>query len=426
MIRSTNHSIQNSNINKLESLSSFIDEYRRIAKIIIDEIWKSGYKWEVGDNKFEFNLNKDLLNFPSFIDYNLFNLNTTLSARALSSLVTQLVGIIRSTTEKRRKRIFVYDKLCNENKYNEKLQQNLQKFQVIKPNLDNLQCELSSKCVDWQKSNKEFNGFIRLKSIGESFGHIKIPIKFHRNNKKYKDWKMMNSFLIEKDFVNIRWEKEISLKTEGIEVGGDQGKLTILTLSDRQTTPKTDSSQHSLDSILEKLSRKRKGSKAFKKAQSHRKNFINWSINQINLQNIKHIKLEEVININFGRNTSRLMKHWTNTLIRDKISSHCQVNGVRFTLQSCTYRSQRCSKCGLVCKSNRKGKIFTCKGCGHSDDADFNASCNHSQELPDIPTKLRKLNLNRKGFYWKENGFYNLTGVELRVPLVPVNKSDNI
>jgi hypothetical protein len=416
MIRTTNHQISYSNKNKLHNLSSFIDEYRKVAKVIIDEIWKNGYSTEIetkdGIRKIEFNIQKDLLEIPSFIDYNKFNIDTKLSARALSSLVTQLVGIIKATTEVRRKRLFVFNKLCEENKYNERLYLNLQKFQVLKPNIENLNPELSSKCCDYEKSVGYFNGFIQLMSIGESFGKIRIPIKFHRGNRKYKDWSMKNSFLIGKDFVNIRWSKEIEKKTVGIEVGGDQGKLTILTLSDRQVTPKTDNHGYSLDSIIDKLSRKKKGSKAFEKAQKHRKNFINWSINQLNFNNIKHIKLEEVININYGKRSSRLMSHWTNTIIRDKIRSHCEVNGVHFTLQSCTYRSQRCSQCGLVRKSNRKGKVYVCS-CGYSDDADFNASCNHEQTLPDIPIKLRKLNLNRKGFYWKETGFYDLTGMSL-------------
>jgi transposase len=348
-----------------------------------------------------------------------------LSARAKKCILTQVLGIIKATTEKRRKRLFVFNKLCEENKYNERLQQNLDKFHTLKPNLENINFEFNSICMDFQKSDGFFNGFLQLSSIGNTFGKLRLPIKFHRNNKKYQDWKMMNSFLIGKDFINIRWEKEIELKTEGLEIGGDQGKLTILTLSDRQITPKTDNHGHSLDSVIEKLSNKKKGSIAFIKAQKHRKNFINWSINQLNFNNIKHIKLEEVININFGKRCSRLMSHWTNTIIRDKISSRCQESGVRFTLQSCTYRSQRCSQCGLVRKSNRKGKVYVC-GCGYSDDADFNASCNHEQTLPNIPTKLRVLNLNRKGFYWKENGFYTLEGVELTVPLYPTNNFFNI
>ncbi|KKN16280.1 hypothetical protein LCGC14_0977350, partial [marine sediment metagenome] len=37
--------------------------------------------------------------------------------------------------------------------------------------------------------------------------------------------------------------------------------------------------------------------------------------------------------------------------------------------------------------------------CGLELDADYNASLNHQHDLPDIPHALRKLNLNRKGFF---------------------------
>lgn len=426
MIRTTNHSLSFANSNKIEKYTQFLDECLSTSKQYLDYLWDNKIEFEIKEQKKFFDIKNDNLEIPSMlsnpdVESKIENFKTKLSGRARKCILTQVLGIIKATTEVRRKRLFVFSKLCEEGVYNERLYLNLQKFQALKPNLDNINFEFNSICCDYEKTDGYFNGFLQLMSIGDEFGKIRLPIKFHRNNKKYQDWKMMNSFLIGKDFINIRWEKEQKLKEEGSDVGGDQGKLTVLTLSDRQTTPKTDKHGHSLDSIIDKLSRKKKGSKAFEKAQSHRKNFIHWSINQLNFNNVKHIKLEEVININYGRKQCRSMSHWTNTIIRDKISSRCEVNGVRFTLQSCTYRSQRCSQCGLVRKSNRKGKVYIC-GCGYSDDADFNASCNHEQILPDIPTKLRKLNLNRKGFYWKESGFYDLTGVPLTVEPIPIIK----
>jgi hypothetical protein len=51
-------------------------------------------------------------------------------------------------------------------------------------------------------------------------------------------------------------------------------------------------------------------------------------------------------------------------------------------------------------------------------DADLNAAINHEHELPKIPYNLRKLRKNRgKGFYWKPEGFFEVTGEEIRVPL---------
>jgi hypothetical protein len=62
----------------------------------------------------------------------------------------------------------------------------------------------------------------------------------------------------------------------------------------------------------------------------------------------------------------------------------------------------------VVLKSNRKGKEYTCKHCGCIIDADYNAALNHEIELPEIPYDIRKLNLNRKGFYWLETGIFDL------------------
>jgi hypothetical protein len=55
--------------------------------------------------------------------------------------------------------------------------------------------------------------------------------------------------------------------------------------------------------------------------------------------------------------------------------------------------------------------------CGLKIDADLNAAKNHELNLPNIPFELRRLNLNRKGFYWKPEGFYDLTGAALTVSL---------
>ena len=167
---------------------------------------------------------------------------------------------------------------------------------------------------------------------------------------------------------------------------------------------------------MEDMTNKKKGSKSFKRTQSHRKNFINWSINQLNFTNVKEIRLEKIWNIGYKSRTSRMMSHWTNTLIRDKIENKCEEEGIRLIHQSSTYRSQRCSGCGVVRKSNRKGKIYSCKHCLLEMDADLNASLNHIVNLPEIPYDLLKLQMNRgDGFYWLESGFYEFgTGRSLQ------------
>jgi len=279
---------------------------------------------------------------------------------------------------------------------------------------NNFNCELNSICCDFE-NNKNFV-FLQLKSIGKYFGKIRIPLKEHRQSKKWnKQGKLLNSFLIGKYFINLRYEIETpKVKEDGIVVGADQGKNTCLSLSDGQVTTKNKHG-HDLNSILLKMKTKKKGSKNFLKCQEHRKNYINWSINQLNLNNIKKINLEKIKNIRKGKSSSRLMSHWTYTLIKDKLLRICEEQKVFVFEQSCVYRSQRCSQCGLVRKSNRNGKTYCCGGCGYVGDADVNASLNHEIDLPSLDD-LRVLGYNHEGFYWLESGIYNLNHKELTVP----------
>lgn len=61
----------------------------------------------------------------------------------------------------------------------------------------------------------------------------------------------------------------------------------------------------------------------------------------------------------------------------NKLSQICEENGILFTKINPAYTSQKCSVCGEVCKSNRKGKIYKCS-CGNEMDADLNAAINIS------------------------------------------------
>jgi transposase len=411
MIRSTKHSTKFCNSNKINTLNSFISEYRRTGQLIIDYIWENGYA--------DFVPEKDKLKCPKYIDYKKFNfIFTNLSARALSSLTNQICFLFSSAVRKRNKILYIKDKLVSENKSLVKIDTVLNKYKLVKPNFLNVNPELSSKCCDIEKGNS-FDYFIRLSSIGKEYGHIKIPIKNTKVSSKWlKTGKLLNSFSIGSKNISMRFDIQKNNKNNiGTKIIGiDQGYKDIATLSDKQITPKNDSHNHSLESIIGKLSRKKKGSIAFKKAQDHRKNFINWSINQLNFDGVKEVRLEKIWNITFKKRTSRKLSHWTNTLIRDKIKKKCEELEVPVIGQDSSYRSQRCSKCGLVRKANRKGKIYKCNSCKFEADADFNASLNHIVDLPPINWDFRNQRYNLgKGFYWNFCGLCNIDGSELKV-----------
>ena len=263
MIRSSKHPIKFANYQKRIDYLSFLKEYRRIAQIYLDYLWDFIYVWEGKDSSiFILDVKNDCLDIPKFLDKTINkNIQTTLSARALSSCLIQTLGCLKASTEKRRKQLFVYNNLKSENQDVSKLEKKLSK-PLTKPRITNINPEMSSKCCDYQETKGLFNGFIQLKSIGKIFEKIKIPIKYNAPANKWKlKGKVKTSFLFANKTITIRWEvEEPKKKTEGLSLGADQGKIDVLVLSNDVRTQQKDIHGHSLSSIIDKLARKKKGS----------------------------------------------------------------------------------------------------------------------------------------------------------------------
>lgn len=402
-------------------------EYKIAAKIILDHLWDTTWIWKDSkNNQRVLDIKANKLDCPQFLTKEINSIlpHTPLSARALKCCGTQVCSAIKSVTEKQRKRLYILEKLKQQNlPISTALLKKIQESTFKKPDLSKLLPELNSICVDFKKtSSQNFDGFIQLKSLGKQFGKIRIPIKFNRHsNKKSKDAVLKNSFLLEKTQINFRWESNTpNKKITGKKVGADQGYNTVLTLADDRATPEGDAHGHTLESICQTLSKKKKGSKSFHKTQIHRKNFINWSVNQLDLSDIRHVKLEDIKYLRYKSKTSRVMTHWTYSIIHEKLERRCEEEGVLLSKHPPTFKSQRCSEdgCGLVLKSNRNKKSYCCESCGQIIDADLNAARNHSLDLPEIPTWLSRSGLNRReGFIWNQSGLFTRTGEVLTVPL---------
>lgn len=406
MIFTSRHPLEYSNTKKRLDLSIFVKEYRRVMGLILDSIWNEGYKnFDPKKNKYE---------LPKYLRYKDFGIDTPLTGRALSYLVAQLLGMIRAQTKKQAARLFI---LRQKNSKSGSLIKSIKSNIPHKPNVERVNPEIGNLCFNWKFQGNLFLGFLKLRCLMAGIKDIKIPIISHLHSKKieFMGGTRMGSISIQKDLVGIRWYlPDIDPRSAGTTLGVDQGIKDVLVLSNGAKTPKTCPHGHTLESILRKIDKKKRGGRAFARAQDHRKNFINWSINRLNLSGIKEIRFEKIWNMGFKNGVSGILKHWTNTLIRDKVEKVCKENGVRFVLQSSTYRSQRCNECGQVRKANRKGKIYSCKNCGLEIDADLNAAKNHEQDLPEIPWTLRSLNKNRKdGFFWLSSGFFDLEGRSL-------------
>lgn len=391
MIKSTSTTLKFSNKNKKENLSCFIDEYKRVVSLFVDLIW-------------------DLDNVPSLLPNNITSqVDSWLSARAMQCAAKQASGIVRGTRRKQKKRLFIIKKLTEEGKFKQarKLQRIYDNAKVSKPKISSIQPELDSRFVKTDiDSNTSFDGWLTLTSIGNK---LKLILPFKKTshfNKMLNKGEIKSGIRLSKKSATFMFDiKDPIYKENGETLGIDVGLKTTISCSNGFSSKKNNHG-YNLDKIVEIISRKKKKSKAFFKACQHRKNYINWSINQLNLNNIKEVRIENIKNMRKGKRANRKLSHWTYTEIFSKLESYSSEHDVHVKKINPTYTSKRCSNCGWTCSRNRKGKQFVCRQCVFRIDADTNAARNIAADLAPIfyrGKKRRKLDI-KKGFWWKVEG----------------------
>lgn len=417
MIRSSSHTLKFSNTGKNQVVLSLLGEYRRMLQMIIDVIWENGFSFKT--YKFDPLGRTSNLSLPSMLPNPFLKENfapqTWLSARMLQAIGKQACSMLKAATRKQSKRLYKLKQLQKQGKSTLYLQRAISKGLPVKPNALRAKAELDSRFVDFEETpDGRFDLFVRISSIGNRL-QIKIPILHTKVSRRWqKEAGQKICIRLEDQRLHLIYEAPNEPVKGSAIVGADQGILTTLTLSDGQTTAECPHG-HSLQSIQQKLSRCKKGSKGFQRAQNHRENYIGWALNQLDFDDVKEVRLEKVKNIRRGRRSSRFLSHWCYTLIKQKLVRLSETEGFRLKEVPNEFRSQRCSICGWVRKTNRKGKVFKCGQCHHVADADLNASLNLSYALYEIPYWVRSKQLNRKGFYWTSEGLFDLAG-EFIVP----------
>jgi len=401
MIKCTKTSTKFANLIKRKDIDLLIDEYKRIISLFVDLLW-----------------NEDKI--QQFIPREITSkIETWLSARMIQCAGKQASGIVRGTKKKQQQRLWVINKLNKEGRLKQarKLQRIYNNIKISKPEIDNVEMELDSRFVKIDLDNStSFDGWVTIVSIGNK-QKIQIPFKKTKHfNKLNAIGTMKDGIRLSKKNITFNFDiKEPAKKQDGEVLGIDIGQTTTLSCSNDFST-RLNRHKHDLNSINSILARKKKGSKAFQRAQQHRTNYINWSINQLNLTGIRQVNIENIKNLRKGRRSSRKLSHWTYADIFRKLESACKNNGVLVVKKNPTYTSQRCSQCGWTRKSNRNGKLFKCGSCGFTYDSDLNASRNIALELTSIPKKQRLKRQNLKGFFWNAEG---------QEPIVPVVQKEN-
>ena len=403
-----------------------------------------------------------------------------LSARTLKSVKTQAMGIIRSWVQQILQSYqFGY---FNRDKYKKSHRKNIRKYcddkrKVIKNlirsagkkdskpkiysvhfefnsvNCQLLRAEVDDKLFDLS-DNSNFDLLFSLHSMytkeyskqhhANRKNKLHIPLRSHKHfnelksgivaNTKCKLEKIVNSFLVSKDGIEVRFKFKSTAKESQFKshlVGIDQGQRKLFSavsqksseaivstisslycyLSETDLKEHLQSYAHTYKEACDKIARRQKGGRGFKRAQEHRKNLIDQAVNLLaqifNFEDdVAEVRLEKLRRLGEGKKKSRKLQAFNYADLRYKLERKCQETNVMLTETSNAYRSQRCSLCGFVHKKNRLngGEEFACLKCGFTLDADFNSAINQIAELPQL-YRNRKLYPNSStGFYWLSSG----------------------
>ena len=224
---------------------------------------------------------------------------------------------------------------------------------------------------------------------------IFTPLKSTQHfNKLRSRGTLKGSFRLSKKGITFFVDVQPQQNNSSSSLGVDIGIVDTIATSDGHKTG-SDRHRHTLSSILQKLARRKKDSNGFRRAQTHRTNFINWSVNQINLNGVKDVIIENLKDMRRGKKIERFRSSWTYSKIFDKIEQRCEELGVRVQRVSPRNTSRQCSSCGSIDVQNRKGKNFKCLACGFEFDADLNAARNilFRGKAPIVPC-VEKVNNN--------------------------------
>ena len=247
MIRSVKISLKYANKEKQNKLNCLFNEVLRVKQEYINQLWKN--------NNFS----------GKFVN---FKVDSWLSARMLQSIGKQALETVKSQRKKKTK---------------------------SKPVCRNDSFSLDSRFIDVQFDRNSFDIWIKLSSLGDKLS-LKLPSRKHVCFLKYSNWKLKNTIQLctqnNKIYAKLLFEKELpKLKDSGKVIGIDIGYKDLIVTSDNQFLG------HELESVYEKISRKKQGSNAFKRTLTERDNLIGKAINLLNLNNIKELVDENLKNV---------------------------------------------------------------------------------------------------------------------------------
>lgn len=368
---------------KQDKLNDFFIEYQRVVNAFIDMYWNAE-------------------KLPSKINSNEYHkIESWLLGKAMKCAGNQAIKIIKSTKEKNKqlvyrqyKKIFAKCKKLNKNhfgildkKYSKWIVGKKINNKATKPFFNGMTIDLNSDliCIQNSKKAKSFDLWVRIGSVFGNRYSLVMPTKKHKQfNKMIKDgFNLCSSATLRKNdkgqcFVDIYFEKE-DLQKKDVKtkhIGIDLGINKLISISDGRKLGT------GIKDLINKLHRRKNGSKNYNQTLAEIKCYIGNTVNQIEIENYDLIVMENLKNITkntkgrVNKTTRKLLGNWNINLVYRRIMDKCETSRTWIEFVSPNYTSQKCSNCGEIHKESRNGERYECVACGSVLDADINGAIN--------------------------------------------------
>lgn len=416
--RSTLVSLKFNNRNRLDDYHGFINEYRRVASLLMDGLWRD-YGFSSGDfsAKPGVFIKKDV--------WKRYGIETWLGSRPSQCVGKQVLGIIRGCVRKQQKRGFLVDKFKKEGKFLKarKLRRLMDEVSIGKPSTGDINPLLSEQCVKEVHLDDDPMGlcWLNLRSLRSKDGPhsdgamSKMDLCF----KRHKHWNTLvgtfhgtlnHSVELQQDAVKFSFScVPVNGEKSDNVVGIDVGVKKVLSCSTGATEP-PDGDGWTMDKITERISRRKRGSKGYARAMKLRDNHTNFVIKRMGLEHFRAVVREDIKNLRRGKRSSKKLSSFNYHFIFNRLDGYLSLHGVRVETVNPRYTSQRCSVCGYVRKGNRSGEKYVCSECGSVLDADVNASRNIALKLRPLTEQECVEGRNIEGFYWNPEKVWPSSG----------------
>ncbi|MFH1186296.1 MAG: transposase [Chloroflexota bacterium] len=317
---------------KQETIATLLTEYRRAVNFYLDVCWDKGGRFD---------------------ENTLRQLTSPLSYRYKGQALKQAIGIVVGTQRSAKER----------------------GRPASKPFFSG-GADLSTNFLNLSPGENTFDCWAKLSTLDK--GHpLWLPVRKTRVFSKWADqgalvaggtlFERRRQFYLRVTFDIRTPEKSI----EGLALGIDRGVNVVLATSDGNLIG-TD-----LDRHIERIKRTLPKSRGRERARKARDQYVNECLKALPFAGFAIFVIEQLKGIKFGkrgklsRRTNRRFSHWTVGALGQRLKMLCEENRVRLVEVPPAYTSQYCPSCGHVEKGNRRGAVFRCLACGHSQHADL-------------------------------------------------------